>query len=330
MHLRVSFSLLPIALFAAAVSLPSRGESPDDVLAETSLVKITRADYDAAIANIPGALRDEFATSRSRLTMMLNNILTKKTLAAQAKQAGLQPDPEVSSNFPDDVEAALAVAQLRAIEQAAADDFDARRNSLVGAARENYRLAKDQYQRPEEIKISAIQISTQGRGKDAALALARSTREKLVSGFDFAALARQLSEDKASAAEGGQLPWATAEEMNPTLAKAAFAMPRIGDISEPVLIGASYILIRLDDRHPATPIPFDDVKDEILGKMREDFIKDKREQKLEAVRSDPTMKVNQRAVDALVRRIDPELMKPPTAPSPSHQQSPLLTAPVQK
>jgi peptidyl-prolyl cis-trans isomerase C len=314
------FRVTLVALFAIFSSIAGAAQSSDDVLAETAQVKLTRADYEAALARIPEDAREEFATSPGRLTLFVNNILISKTLAAQARQAGLAPDPDVLRDEPTQVERALAAAQVKAIEETAAREFDARRSSLTVAARENYMLARDQFMRPEEIKISVILFWTEGRGNDATLSLARATRDKLIAGRDFAALAKQVSEDKGSAAEGGSLRWATADEMNPTLARTALALPRIGDISEPVAIGKSYLLVRLDGRRPAEPIPFDEVKDSILDTMRANHVKDERESRLAAIRNDPTMKVNQPALDALVRRIDidPERYKPPVdAPAPA-------------
>ena len=112
--------------------------------------------------------------------------------------------------------------------------------------------------------------------------------------------------------------------MHPILAKAAFALPRVGAISEPVPFGKNYLLIRLDERRPAAPIPFDEVKDTILEKMRNDHIKDQRVSTLAAIPEDPTMKVNQPALDALVHRVDSRRLKPPAetlppAPPPSQK-----------
>jgi len=285
------------------------GESPDDVLVETAQMKLTRADYEAALARIPSDLREEFATSSRRVGTLLNNLVITKTLAARAQHKGLQPD---AGDTPADRDRALAAAETRAIEEAAGSDFDARRASFLATARETYLLAKDQFRRPEEVRISAILISTEGRGSDAALARARASRDKLVAWADFGALAREVSDNKESAAAGGQLPWASAAQMDPALAQAAFAL-KSGEISEPVQIGNYFLLIRLDDRRPAGKIPFDEVKDSILATLRIDYVNNARETQLGAIRNDPTMKVNQAAVDALVIRVDPNLYKTPAA-----------------
>jgi len=86
-----------IALFAIFSAIVWGAESGDDVLAETSQIKLTRADYEAALTRIPADARDEFASSPRRLTLFLNNLVISKTLAAQAQQAGLSPDPDQRS-----------------------------------------------------------------------------------------------------------------------------------------------------------------------------------------------------------------------------------------
>jgi peptidyl-prolyl cis-trans isomerase C len=306
----------PLALLAASAVAGllafavCAAEAPDDVLVENALVKVTRADYDAWLARIPEDLRFEFATSPKRLTSLLNNILVRKTLAARAQASGLQPDfgPPLKEGS-NDLESALANAEVRAIETSAAKDFDAKRAAMLATARENYLLDKKRYQRPEQVKLSAILISSEKRGDEAALALARETRAKLASWAEFSSVARDISEDKASAAKGGSLDWASAADMDPALAKAAFALNRVGEISEPVHVGTSYILLRLDERRPAEQLPFDEVKDQIMDELRANYIKSKREAEIAAIRTDPKLKVDQAAVDGLVHRVAPEEIK---------------------
>jgi len=321
MHLSKTCLVALAAVSAMVPAFAAAAESPNDVLVESREVRLTRADYEAGLAQIPADLRDDFATSPRRLTMLISNILVAKTLAARARAAGLEPDASLPKETPADVERALAAAQTRKIQEDAGRDFDSRRESFVPVAREKYLLDKDRYRRPEEVRLSAILISTNGRGDDEALELARATRAKLVAWADFAALAKELSDDKGSAADGGRLPWASADKMDAPLAKEAFALTRIGEISEPVRVAAGYILIRLDERRPATTIPFDEVKDSILEALRTEYVAGQREAQLTAIRSDTALKVDQPALDALVRRVDPKLLQPGSS-APAPQASP--------
>ena len=69
------------------------------------------------------------------------------------------------------------------------------------------------------------------------------------SGEDFATVARELSTDEASAANGGDLGWFTREEMVAPFAEAAFALEP-GTISEPVETEYGWHVIQVLERDP--------------------------------------------------------------------------------
>ena len=284
-------------------------DSSDDVLVSSREVTLTRGDYEAALARIPEENRKAFAMSADRLTSFVNNLLVTRTLAERARKAGLAPETGMPVANANDIERALAAAQLRVIDAAADRAFDARRDGFAAAARETYLLNGAKYARPEQVRVSAILISSEGRGSDGALSRAKATRDKLVAWADFAAVAREVSDDKASAANGGQLDWRSADELDPELAKAAFAL-KVGEISPPIAQANGYALIRVDERRPAGKRPFDEVKPEILTQLRAEYIARSREAVDQAIRNDPTLKVNQQALDSLIIRVDPALFRP--------------------
>jgi peptidyl-prolyl cis-trans isomerase C len=72
-------------------------------------------------------------------------------------------------------------------------------------------------------------------------------------GEDFAAVARELSTDQATAANGGALGWFTREEMVAPFAEAAFALEP-GAISEPVETEFGWHIIRVAERDPERPL----------------------------------------------------------------------------
>ena len=81
----------------------------------------------------------------------------------------------------------------------------------------------------------------------------------------------------------------------------AFALTKPGAISEPVQTPFGYHLIRLEGRRPATPMSFDQAKPQIMAALRTNYINEQRDMKLNAIRTDPAIKANQSAIDALVQ-----------------------------
>ena len=75
----------------------------------------------------------------------------------------------------------------------------------------------------------------------------------LKNGADFAELANAKSDDKRSAAQGGEMPWFTAGRMIAEFANPAFALKNVGDFTEPVETAFGYHIIKkLNTRPVAT------------------------------------------------------------------------------
>src|SRR5664279_6436873 len=152
-------------------------------------------------------MRAAFATDTRRVTALLNNLLVGKTLAAEARKAGIDRDPLVQRRIALETDRVYADMELRRIDTVAGADFDAKAAQFVAKARERYLLAKEKYTTPEQIEASHILFSIKDRSPEAALALATATQARLAAGEDFGKLAQELSDDKGSKTGGGHLNW---------------------------------------------------------------------------------------------------------------------------
>src|SRR3990167_629573 len=86
----VCLAVLAVASVAGNVYAADAGTSP---LVSNAQVTVTRADFDAEMERVPEADRFEFLASRDRIGRMLQEILTRKTLAAEARALGLDKSP---------------------------------------------------------------------------------------------------------------------------------------------------------------------------------------------------------------------------------------------
>ncbi len=129
---------------------------------------------------------------------------------------------------------------------------------------EGYRLAianLDEQRRAAHILFDLEQ------GEAAALEQARSVAERLAAGEDFAALARELSDDIGSADEGGDLGFAGRDIYEAEFEDALYALEQ-GEISEPVRTRYGFHLIKLLDIN-ATEVPaLEDMRDSLLADLR--------------------------------------------------------------
>ena len=301
-------------LIIAADCIAQAQKAGDQVLAENAAVKLTRSDYETDLLRVPPEMRGEFATSPKRLTMMLNTLLLDKTLAKEARDVGLDRNEEIARRLALETDRFLAQAMIGKIENDAAAEFDAKQADFLAAARETYMLNKEKYRRPEQISASHILFDPAKRGNDAALALAKETRAKLLAGANFATVAAEISDDPTAKTNGGGLGWFGPGKMDPAFSKTAFALKNAGDLSEPVQSSFGWHIIRLDGRRPPQDMPWEQARKVIMTDLKQRHVIEARDARLNAIRNDPNMKINQAAIDALVVKL-PEVPSL-SAPSP--------------
>ena len=135
-------------------------------------------------------------------------------------------------------------------------------------ARDYYDQHQDQYRTTERRQVAHILIAQ--KDDAAALKEAEALLSKLKSGADFAKLATQNSTDKLSARKGGELDWFEKGVMDPEFEKAAFALQKSGDLSTVVKSQFGYHIIKLLGIQPETSKSFDQVKADVLAKVRQD------------------------------------------------------------
>lgn len=101
---------------------------------------------------------------------------------------------------------------------------------------------------------------------DAALALAQKVRQELVNGGDFAALAKQYSDDPGSKPQGGDLGEQTKGAMVPEFDAVAWSL-KLNEFSQPVKTQYGYHLIQVTAITPAKEQTFAEVKAQIQTQL---------------------------------------------------------------
>lgn len=92
--------------------------------------------------------------------------------------------------------------------------------------------------------------------------------ERLMNGADFADLAKKFSDDRSSAAQGGELPAFGAGKMVPEFEEAAFALDSVGAISRPVKSPYGWHIIKLLEKIPVKSL--DDMEKELRIRITKD------------------------------------------------------------
>lgn len=131
--------------------------------------------------------------------------------------------------------------------------------SMPVRTRFGYHLIYVKDKRPSQgqVKVSHIMVrATQGISAEDSIAARKKIYEiyeQLRKGADWFEMANQYSDDIASKASGGALPWFGTGSMIPEFENAAFSLSEEGKFSEPIKTAYGWHIIRLDDKKPLEP-----------------------------------------------------------------------------
>ncbi|MDD5199807.1 MAG: peptidylprolyl isomerase [Terrimicrobiaceae bacterium] len=128
-----------------------------------------------------------------------------------------------------------------------------------------------EFAQPDQVRASHILFMVPQGAPDAEVkkkeAAANAAYERAEKGEDFAKLAKELTEEPNGKERAGDLDFFSKEQMVPEFAAAAFSM-KIGDISKPVKTQFGYHVIKVTDKKAASTAPFEQVKPQLVGYLK--------------------------------------------------------------
>src|SRR5690349_17179493 len=144
-----------------------------------------------------------------------------------------------------------------------------------------YSANQESYRVPARVKVRHIEIDAPApapgakvdpKAVDAARAKAQDVLKQVKAGGDFAALAKQYSQDSGSKEKGGELGWLVTGQTAPEFEKVAFTQNK-GQISDVVQAGYTFHIIQTEDKEGAHLKPLAEVKPELEEALKQDKVK---------------------------------------------------------
>ncbi len=131
-----------------------------------------------------------------------------------------------------------------------------------------YQQNLQQYQTSAQVRASHILFKTEGKDENAVKAAAEAVLPKAKApGADFAALAKQYSDDESNKNNGGDLDYFGRGRMVPEFETAAFAL-KPGEVSDLVKSSFGFHIIKVIDSKPDTTRPLAEVRAEIEDQLK--------------------------------------------------------------
>ena len=288
---------------------PSGSLFPDEVVCQGTGVEIKRSQVDRAFVQyranaaargqaVPEARRDELESlllDRIVVTALLTNRATlddkaKGKVAAERLTADVRRQAGSDEAFKRQLTAmGFTVEDLEAqiLERAICEEVvDRELKSKVVVTDEQVKQFftenADQMERPETVRASHILLSTRNPVSDEEYGDAkkkekRQLMEKLLErarkGEDFAALAKDYSDDPGSRDKGGEYTFARGQ-MAPEFERAAFAL-KTNEISDIVTTRFGYHIIKLLERTPSEKLELAKVETDIRDALAREQVQEK-------------------------------------------------------
>ncbi len=270
-------------------SSAAKADPGQEVLARVGSSVITRADFEARLAEIPPQFKSQFATPEQKMDF-LNRMIEERVWLESSVSAGVDKRPEIERQLTNQRRDLLIRTYLGEEMGKAPAPSD----SMIQAY---YAAHPDEFMAEEQVKVRHIQTPDEKTAKKAL--------KDLEKGQDFAAVATKYSTDAVTKDKGGDLGTVTKTGFfgslgrQQALADTAFAAP-IDKVIGPIQTGLGWHLIETTERIPAKPRPLDEVRPLITRQLTQTANQEYYTQILSSARSKLSVSVDSAAVDSVV------------------------------
>ena len=227
-----------------------------EVLATVNGKSISKSDVDTILK----AQHMSFdKLSKSQQKQILDKLIERELLVDVASKAGVEKDPEflkALNNYKKDLEIKVWMDKIY-------------KRTLISDSEANkyYQEHKEQFKTPAKVHARHILVKSEKEAKDIIAQLSKLKGEELKK--KFIELAKTKSTGP-SGKSGGDLGFFGVGQMVKPFNDAVFSMQKGEITKEPVKTQFGYHVIYLEDKKPAGVSSFEDVKNRIISKMRQE------------------------------------------------------------
>lgn len=286
-------------LHAQSPSLPA-----DKVLARNQRVAVTYADFEAELARVTPDDRFEILLDRSKVAMVVDNILINKTLALEARENKLDALPEAKAEIANQTEKVLAKYRGRQYQNALP------KIDHVPRAREIYLTTPERFTTQELHDVWHVLIDLKTRTSEQANARAQEVRQKLLAGESPEKLALEYSDDTSKKTNKGNIGPYNLKDLDPRFAKTVAGM-KVQDVAITESVYGVHV-VKLLNHIPSVRQPFEAAKAALVQDAETEYLRATWNNYLRTIRSDPKLFVDVEALDSLRPKV-PDVTSIPKA-----------------
>ncbi|MDH1630697.1 peptidylprolyl isomerase [Pseudomonas mosselii] len=233
------------------------------VLARLGEQQVGSGELKALFAQLPEEARASLRGDRPALEAWIRARLAEKALYQQAEAQGWLQRPEIQVQTRAATEQIVLRDYLNSVSKVP-DDYPSE-----AELKQAYEAGKAGLQLPVRYRLSQIFLRVENPRDDEAVrkqaqALAKQAQ---AADADFAALAREHSQDAGTAASGGDTGLQALAQLLPEV-RGVVPKLKVGTVSEPVQSAAGYHIIKLVEQQPARAATFEEVAPRLRELLR--------------------------------------------------------------
>jgi peptidyl-prolyl cis-trans isomerase C len=276
---RFTVFMLTISLLFAFGACAKKEEQKGTYLAKVGNTKITQADLERELKNLPEFAQKLFEGAGGK-EKFLDELIKKELLYQEALKKGLDKDAEYLRKVED-------FKKLTLIGQLLDREIETKAKVTDQDVKNYYEKHKEDLTSVSQIRASHILVKTEQEAK--------KILERLKKGEDFAKIAKKSSIDPGSAKNGGDLGFFSSGQMVPEF-EAAAARLNIGEISEPVKTKFGYHIIKVTDKKMGKPVEFEKAKNVIFQRLSAEKQKEFFDSYIEDLKKSYKVEINKQAI----------------------------------
>jgi hypothetical protein len=266
-HTQVKFKEYPVSEEFRSV-VASSGPAEDPVLGQAGDYAVRKSDVDRLLAYYPAETRQRLRENPAERETLVRRMLEIKIVADMARKEKFDRRPQIKKQLDYVADDFLSKEYLAKVVMPAATVTEADLKEYYDRNRQSLNV-------PEQVRARHILFEVDPAAsqdeKNKTLDRARDVLKRLQAGEDFAGLAVAHSDDRESAAKGGDLGYFTAGRMVPEFEDAAF-YTNPGEISDIVETKHGFHIIKVEDLIEARERSFEEMKDYIKEKLHRQLV----------------------------------------------------------
>jgi parvulin-like peptidyl-prolyl isomerase len=264
--------------------------------------------------------RATLARDPKLLNQTVRSLLVQRLVLLRAMAKGWDSRPEVVAKIEMSRQSTIVDSYLDSVAEPAAS------YPTEAEARTAYESSKAALLVPRQYRLAQIFLSLPPDADKTAAEKVRAKidgiRKKLQQrDADFGAVARAESEEKASAAQDGEIGWLTEAQIQPEIRPRVLSLAK-GGVSEPVILGDGWHLLKmLEIKEPYTPT-FEAVRAQLVRQLRAERAKAARQDYVAGLLKESPIAINELALSELIPATDRPAPTAAAEPTPARQPQP--------